>query len=459
MKLTRRHFLATSGAVTLAFGGLKSLLLESAWSDAIGVDAYGYGPLVSDSQEILDLPKGFTYKAISTIGQTMDDGLLVPGLHDGMAAFPGSDGQTVIVRNHEVNFDQKNQSAFGKNQEKLKLDQKDQFYDWGKGEMPGLGGTTTLVYDTRSGELVSHHLSLAGTCRNCAGGPTPWGSWITCEETVQRADGTIEKDHGYCFEVPADAKGLVPPVALKGMGRFNHEAIAVDPKSGIVYLTEDRGDGLLYRYIPVTPGQLAKGGRLQALVIRDRKSLDTSNHSKNPAVKPDETLAVQWIDMENTDAPEDDLRQRGFNEGAAQFSRGEGMWYGRDAVYFACTSGGRNQKGQIFRYVPSEYEGRPEEENKPGHLDLFVEPNDENALDNADNLTVSPWGDLIVCEDGPNEQYVVGITPKGKIYKVACNRSAEFAGATFSPDGSTLFVNIQGKGMTLAITGPWQKGA
>ena len=112
----------------------------------------------------------------------------------------------------------------------------------GSGELPCLGGTTTLVYDTRTQTLEKHFLSLIGTIRNCAGGLTPWNTWITCEETMQKAEGTYDADHGYNFEVPASADiGLADPIPLKAMGRFNHEAVAVDPKTGIVYETEDRG--------------------------------------------------------------------------------------------------------------------------------------------------------------------------------------------------------------------------
>jgi secreted PhoX family phosphatase len=152
------------------------------------------------------------------------------------------------------------------------------------------------------------------------------------------------------------------------------------------------------------------------------------------------------------------LRRRGLAQGAACFARGEGAWYGNDAIYVACTNGGRKKKGQIWRYVPSLFEGAPEERNDPGKLELFVEPNDGDLVDNADNLTVAPWGDLIVCEDGEDEQFLVGVTPKGEFYKFGKSAAgdSELAGVTFSPDGTTLFVNIQHKGLTLAITGPWR---
>lgn len=323
-----------------------------------------------------------------------------------------------------------------------------------------LGGTTTLLFNTQAQRLESHHLSLAGTLRNCAGGPTPWGSWITCEETLVRAGGDIARDHGYPFEVRASLDGLPDrAVALTGMGRFNHEAVAVDPASGVVYQTEDRVDGLLYRFVPDVPGQLHEGGTLEALALLDQPSFDTRNFG-GPQVEPGESFDVEWIGLSNTDSPDGDLNQRGFAAGAARFASGEGIWYGDDEVYFACTNGGRAQKGQIWRYRPSPFEGTVQESGEPGSLELFVEPNDGTLVENADTITVAPWGDLVVCEDGTGDDYVVGITPAGEIYKLArnLNGDGEFAGSCFSPDGTTLFVNMQSEGLTVAITGDWSEG-
>jgi secreted PhoX family phosphatase len=172
-------------------------------------------------------------------------------------------------------------------------------------------------------------------------------------------------------------------------------------------------------------------------------------------------MHARWIDVDDVEAPEDDLRYRGFENGAARFARGEGIWMGDEDVFFACTNGGRIRKGQIWRYTPSPHEGAPREADAPGRLELFVEPNDPGLIDNADNLTVAPWGDVIACEDGSGDQYLAGVTPDGEIYKFARNArdgDSELAGATFSPDGTTLFVNVQDAGLTLAITGPWKKG-
>ncbi|MDX1617659.1 MAG: DUF839 domain-containing protein [Balneolaceae bacterium] len=462
MSISRRRFIKQAGAVALGFSGLhifSSCQTSGSQEGATISDAFG--PLVKDPEGLFDLPEGFTYQIISRFGDKMDDGFLVPHRPDGMATFEGPDGQTILIRNHEVNPARGgDESAFGTDFALAEPLSPGDFYDPGvDNENPGQGGTTTVVYDTDNQQVVRQYLSLAGTLRNCAGGPTPWNTWLTCEEIVIHPDDTYAKSHGYVFEVPARAEPfLAEPVPIKPMGRFNHEAVAVDPVSGVLYLTEDDSEGLLYRYIPNTPGELLQGGTLQALAVRSTESLDTRNWD-GPSIEVGQTFETEWIDMEEIDNPEDDLRYRGFDEGAARFARGEGMWYGNDAVYFACTNGGREELGQIWKYTPSPDEGTSSEAQNPGNLELFVEPNDSTMIENADNLTVAPWGDLIICEDTDNEQDLVGITPEGSIYRFGRNAksNSELAGATFSPDGSTLFMNIQHSGLTLAITGPWNK--
>lgn len=454
--LSRRHFLRTASACSLGFLGLSQLV---GCAPRKLVPHARWGPILRDPARVLDLPQGFRYHIVSRVGDLMADGFRVPHRADGMAAFPGPDGMTLVVRNHEVSSKANwAEGAFGRGNSMMTKLTAPQIYDRGADGQPCLGGTTTFVYDTRNQTLVREFLSLTGTVRNCAGGPTPWQSWITCEETVQRAgDGNCTRDHGYCFEVPATAHPtLAAPVPLKAMGRFNHEAVAVHPDSGIVYQTEDSHTGLLYRFLPNTPGELTAGGRLQALALRDRPSADTRNWSA-PYVPLQESFSVDWLDLDEVENPNNDLRLRGFADGAARFARGEGMWYGNDAVYFACTNGGPRKLGQVWRYVPSTAEGTPAEQAAPGMLQLFVESQDPGLIENCDNLTVAPWGDVVLCEDGSGDQYLVGVTPDGAIYQFARNATgnSEMAGATFSPDGTTLFVNIQHEGLTLAITGPW----
>jgi secreted PhoX family phosphatase len=458
-RFSRRNFLKLSGIASIGFMGLLKFTNQMASPLKV---SKGYGALIPDPEGILSLPKGFTYKVISSAGNKMSDGLFTPGKADGMASFPGTDGRIILVRNHEISPASLEDSAFGKKNRLLKNVDKTKFYDFGKGKFPGLGGTTTLVYNPKTQEVEKEFLSLAGTIRNCAGGRTTWNSWITCEESVEKPGegSTIEKDHGYNFEVPAtDRITLVDPIPLKEMGRFNHEAVAVDPKTSIVYETEDRPDGLIYRYLPNQRENLAKGGKLQVLAIKGEKSFDTRNWESltTPKMPAGESFEVEWLDIDQVESPNDDLRYRGFEKGAARFARGEGMWFGNNEFYFACTNGGHILQGQVFRYTPSPYEGTNQEKDAPGKLQLFAEPNNSNILKSCDNLTLAPWGDVVLCEDDPHP-FVVGITPEGEIYKLAENTGykSEFAGGVFSPSGDTYFVNIQGPGITLAITGPWR---
>lgn len=454
---SRREFLKNA-ALAAGFIGLQAYV--TGCSKTVPGQAIGYGPLLKDPKKLLRLPKGFSYVSFSSTGEKMDDGLAVPGKHDGMAAFPLDDDHTILVRNHEMGPGSPENGPF-RGDAQLLAQYKDTHYDASHGTGVSSGGTSTLVFNTKTQSLEQHSMSLLGTLRNCSGGPTPWGSWITCEESVLLAGKELEKDHGYCFEVPASAEiGLAIPTPIKGMGRFNHEAIAVDPESGIVYLTEDRWDGLIYRYIPNVPGKMLNGGRLQALAIFGDPSRDTRNwpEEKLPEFPVGKGVSTSWIDLTDIESPKDDLRFRGFAAGAARFARGEGMFYGNGAIYFACTNGGSSRFGQIFKYTPSSHEGTENEKKTPGILELFVESHDSKLMQACDNLTVAPWGDVVIVEDDNASSAIVGITPAGELYHIGhVAIESELAGCCFSPDGSTLFVNIQNKpGQTLAITGPWR---
>ncbi|MGP1310511.1 MAG: alkaline phosphatase PhoX, partial [Phycisphaerales bacterium] len=450
--LSRRHFLRSAGAISLGFGGLPGLLAKASAFAVADAAAVGFGPIRPDPEGLLDLPEGFEYRIISRMGQRMDDGLFVPGRPDGMAAFPGPGGSTIVVRNHELaNLATKRHptlmGAFGPNYELLSKVDRELIYDFNEGRPP-LGGVSTFVYDTKTRTLEREFLSLAGTSLNCAGGLTPWGSWITCEETDQlESPGEgFTRRHGYAFEIPASAEpGMVEPLPILGMGRFIKEACCVDPTSGIVYLTEDLHDGLLYRFIPNVPEQMHKGGRLQALMIRNAPSFDTRNWvgaGRGASGGAARTIAVgeifetDWIDVDDIDAPDNDLRYRGFKSGAARFARGEGMYWANESAYIVCTNGGAAKRGQVWRYVPSRFEGTADETKFPGRLELFVEPNNAAALDMPDNIAAAPNGDLILCTDNGRENFLVGLTPRGDLYRIARNaiNASEFAGACFSPD-------------------------
>ena len=491
MPYTRRRFLRTGAAASAGLLVPNALqLLATRASAATGASraaasASGYGPLVPDTAGLLDLPAGFQYRALSTailgsstdarFTQRLSNGELVPARHDGMAAFPGPAGVTVLVRNHELDPQHTPEVDPGHTRGYDRL---------------GTGGTTTLWVDGER-NLLRAFPSLAGTFRNCAGGPTPWGSWLSAEEctympgppdlVVHDRRPDVAERHGYMFEVDARAEGLVDPVPIKAMGRFYHEAVAVDPATGFVYLTEDRTDGLLYRYRPdaitrrikrvkdMAVGDLAIGGVLEALRIVDRPAALTQNWTGKQFV-PGHRWSVDWVplpvidpdvDMErDPDDMEDDplkrrprtaptsTRAQGFRLGAAQFARNEGITIHQSSLYFCATNGGPEKAGQVWHL-----------ELAGGRLSLVVEPDDRALLDGPDNLTPAPNGDLIVCEDGRDDNFVVGITPGGRLYHLARNahNQSEFAGACFAPDGRTLFVNLQDPGITFAVWGPWRE--
>ncbi len=461
MEINRRSFLKKSGLTFFSLFALKDAIAGEINISFLSNDIkeIGYGALIKDPNKIIDLPKDFSYKIISRSGGKMTDGFYVPACPDGMGAFPGPNGLTIILRNHEIwpglppSF-----GAFGKRNRLLKRLGKDLIYDKARRDNRCLGGTTTLVFDTRSQQLKSQFLSLAGTLGNCSGGVTPWNSWLTAEETFEKAGKIYDRDHGYIFEVPVSVEPkIAQPLPLKALGHFVHEGIAVEPDRSIVYQTEDQQDSLFYRFIPNKAKHLSEGGRLQCLAVADMPQFNTRNWSKQ-RVSPGETLTVHWIDLDDVDTDQDNLRYQGYKKGAAIFARGEGLCFSDGNIYFDCTIGGRTGTGQIWRYILSPFEGTERENESPGKLELFIEVNDKIILECPDHLTMAPWGDLLVCEDGKEEQYLLGITPQRKIYRFARNASSdsEFSGTAFSPDGSTMFLNDLKSGFTFAITGPWK---
>lgn len=417
-----RRSLLMGGAAMLALGGLRAAYARPSlpMTDALFPDARG----------LLDLPKGFTYAKLSVTGQIMGDGMFTPGRFDGMGAFAGPGGRIILVRNHEV----------GPNHPEVA-------YERGKAPRGAYnpmaaGGTTTLLLSADGTRVERDFMSLAGTDRNCAGGTTPWGSWLSCEEP--KAGDKLVDGHGWVFEVPSGATAMVEAVPLKALGRMNHEAALVDPASGIVYLSEDRDDGLFYRFLPNAKGELAKGGTLQAAVVADT----ANSANRDGDWKVDAARPVRWIDIEPVEAPDDEIRHWGAARGATKFVRGEGLARAADGtVFLSCTEGGGNAKGQIFAYSPTS-----------GSIRLYVEPNDIGILDMPDNMVVAPWGGLVVCEDSKGDNFIRVVMPDGRVRPFARNAHEgrnEFCGACFSPDGRTLFVNVQSPGMTYAITGDW----
>jgi secreted PhoX family phosphatase len=470
-QINRRKFLSKTAQTAGVAFAMQSFVARGALADS-GNGSRGkksdgdYGDLVPTATEntgetLLALPQGFRYTVFGRTGTIMSDGRPTPPAHDGMAAFATHDNRDhielddpqldhdnrtdhkrliTLVRNHEVTF-----SSPG-----VALDPT-MAYD----PLTG-GGTTTLIVDAETRLPVRSFVSISGTHNNCAGGPTPWGSWITCEENVSGLVRGFSQPHGYVFEVSAKSMGPVNPIPLKAMGRFVHEAIAVDRNTGIVYETEDRNPGGFYRFIPNRRNDLAAGGRLQMLAIKDQPNYDTRTGQT-----PFQTLPVTWVDIDDPDpANAETVSGAVFNQGAAgggaMFARLEGTWYGDGSVFFNSTSGGNVGRGQVWRYRPRGRSG--------GLLTLIFESPSADVLDSPDNICVTPGGGLILCEDGSGQEFLHGLTQQGEIFKFAQNvvpgfTGSEFAGATFSPDGETLFVNIQSPGITFAIWGPWEEGA
>lgn len=377
--------------------------------------------LVRDPRRILDLRPGLEYRIVDRAFDPMTDGHRVPASPDGMACFAGPKNTWVLMRNHELDYNLALGAFRGKPAPEA--------YD-----ARAAGGVTRVVLDASTGERLSSNLVLAGTLRNCAGGPSPWG-WISCEETTVGG-------HGYAFLCSTSADRVAAPRRIPGYGRFRHEAAAIDPRTSIAYLTEDQRDGCLYRFVPHQPSDPFTG-KLQAL-----RHAHEPNFALSSALGAGQSIPVSWVDIKDPTPKSDSLRHEAARAGAARLSRGEGIWFADNTVWICSTDGGRARAGQVFALGvgPGKNADR---------LRLVVESPGPNVLDMPDNITIAPWGDIVVAEDGAGEHYVRAITPEGQVIDLAKNAKSqgELAGVCFSPDGSTLFLNLQMDGMTLAIRG------
>ena len=408
MRLPRRSWLKWGGA--LAAGAVLPLPLLFRHRGG------QRSRLVSDRAGLLDLAPGLTYRVVDRALEPMSDGYRVPARPDGMGCFEGPAGTLVLMRNHE-------------------LDHNRHLGAWREAPPEAFdpschGGVTRVVLERRTLERRASNLVLTGTLRNCAGGASPWG-WLSCEETVSRG-------HGWVFLCATNAGRVAPPRRIPAYGRFNHEAACVDPATHIAYLTEDRADGCLYRFVPRDRGRPFEGA-LQALAVPGSPRRVTSDGLRIGA-----RLAVDWVDVPDPAPDSDTVREQAQERGAAIVRRGEGMFFHQGKVYFVATSGGPAGAGQVFRL-----------DLATGVLELMAQSEDGEELDGPDNVTVAPWGDIVVAEDGSGDQYVRGITPSGRIYDIARNARSggEFAGVCFAPDGAALFFNLQNEGITVAVSG------
>jgi secreted PhoX family phosphatase len=422
----------------------------------------GYGPLAKAGPE-LALPKGFSYTTFGRVGSTMSDGLPTPGAHDGIGMFRAGDHRVRLIRNHEIDLD-----IPGTKQRSISPVRP---YD-----RAAPGGCTSSLYDLQQERLVESFLVLNGTLSNCSGAKTPWGSWLSCEETTDGVKAGFEKPHGYVFEVPAKATGIVEPVPLKAMGRFEHETAPVDPKTGIVYMTEDNGDpgDGFYRFVPKRKGHLAAGGTLQMLAVTGEKTYDTAKGQR-----VGEVLDAHWVTIKHPDPPDAEkfpgaVYAQGREKGGARFYGLEGSTWSHGGVTFVASEAGDSENGQVWRYEPTG--------PNTGRLRLLFESPNPRTLNQPDAITISPTGTVVMAEDGDGgdkggDNWLRILTPTGGIANLAKviepldlhyweaedypkpgpKGASEMSGPCFSPDGKHLFVNVQYPGVTCVISGPWGK--
>lgn len=421
--MSRRFWLA--GAAAAAAVGVPA----SAWwmRERDPAPAPGpYGGLRPDPDGVFDLLEGFRYAIVDRAGRRMDDGFVVPPRPDGMACFEGDDGALVLMRNHEMPQGVLVAGVLGQ-------DWPDEAYD-----RRAAGAVTRAVLDRETLSVRSSNLVLAGTSMSCCGGPTPSG-WLSCEEDPAGR-------HGYVFLCDPAADAVRPPVRIDGYGRFRHEAAAFRPDDGVCYLSEDRPDGCLYRFVPADPADAFGEGRLFALAIAGREREDTGPWGSG------ESREIGWVPLDEPCPDDDGLRAAAQRAGAAVIRRGEGICLADGAVYLCATSGGPIEGGQILRL---------HDEGMGGVLEVFAASEDRARMDMPDNVTLAPDGVLWFVEDGRGHDHLRAVRPDGEVIAVGRNAmtEGEITGVCFSPDGRAMFLNLQEEGLTLRIEGPFDRFA
>ncbi len=501
---------AAASALALPLSGLFGRRAEA--RARLEPIASPYGPVAPALDQttglpLLQLPEGFSYQSFGWSGDLMSDGRPNPTNHDGMAVvrsrLVNGRAEFTLIRNHEATVNPLYGTIGAQG-----------FYDRGTALVgeddddneitgPAAGGTTKLVFT--DGRFTSIEPALGGTWNNCAGGLTPWGTWITCEEDKSDFTSVGGQPHGYAFEVSPET-GETSGRPIKAMGRMDHEAVAFDPIGGALYLTEDdRNQSGFYKFVPNDPSQrlgaLEQGGTLYMAKVAGTDRADLLNPSMGDQHR------IEWVRIDDPDLAPQPFAEapfeagneasgpfvQGRNQGALRMSRLEGIWYAprERLMYIVDTSSGKDTDtasedfgaegfgdGSVWTFAPA-----------TDTLTCLFQSENPQAGNNFDNITVSPRGGVLLCEDGGGiedafgmGERLMGLTPAGESYLFAKNnvqlspvdirqagksaefikegdyRDTEWAGATFDPSGRWLFVNLQSPGITFAITGPWERG-
>jgi uncharacterized protein len=400
----RRSFLRTgaTGVAALAFG---PAFWRRAYSAPAAPGPGPYGALLAPDANGIALPAGFSSRVVAVSGTPVaGTSYIWHGAPDGGATFPTPDGGWIYVSNAEI-------PAVSVIPPPLPI------------PLPSSGGASALKFDA-NGQVVDAYRILTGTDANCAGGKTPWGTWLSCEEPPVTDDGHVWECNPF-----EPGQGIERPA----MGTFAHEAVTVDPVRKVLYLTEDDPEGRFYRFTPTTYPDLA-AGTLEAAVVA-----------------PDG--AVSWVAA-------DPATVKPRPPGSTAFNGGEGIWYDTGHVYF--TTKGDNRVWDLDAAA-----------QRISVLYDAAEIGPDAPLTGVDNLVISSAGDLYVAEDGGNLEIVVITVERevAPILRITNQNSGsleeggtELTGPAFSPDGTRLYFSSQrattgggnGFGLTYEVTGPFR---